>query len=87
MLFRSEDISLFNIGPKDSGVTVNFISKQIVKSFKKNTKIKFEKKSKGWIGDVTKFKYSTDKLKKLGLNIKISSRQSIIKAINDLVKI
>ena len=82
-----EDVSLFNIGPKDSGVTVNFISKEIVRSFKKNKKIIFEKKSTVWIGDVTKFRYSTGKLKKLGLDIKISSKQSIIKAINDLVKL
>jgi len=81
-----EDVSLFNIGPKDSGVTVNFISKEIVRSFKKNKKIIFEKKSKGWTGDVAKFRYSTDKLKKLGLDVKISSKQSIIKAIKDLVK-
>ena len=82
MLFRS----LYNIGPNDTGVTVNFISKEVTKYFKKNKKIIFQKKIKGWIGDVAKFKYSTQKLKKIGLNIKKTSKISIIQAVKELTE-
>jgi len=80
-----EKISLFNIGPKDRGVTVNFIAKEVVKYFKKNKKILFEKKSKGWVGDVSRFSYSIKKINKLGLNIKASSKLAIRKAIKESI--
>ena len=81
-----EKISLYNIGPNDTGVTVNFISKQVVKFFKDNKKIIFEKKLEGWKGDVPKFSYSNKKIKKLGLNIRMSSKESVVRAIQELVK-
>ena len=81
-----EKLSLYNIGPNDTGVTVNFISKEVTKYFKKNKKIIFQKKIKGWIGDVAKFKYSTQKLKKIGLNIKKTSKISIIQAVKELTE-
>jgi UDP-glucose 4-epimerase len=81
-----EKMSLFNIGPNDSGVTVKFISKEVARYFKKNKKITFEKKCKGWVGDVPRFSYSTKKFKNLGFNTRSSSRLSIIKAVQELTK-
>lgn len=84
---KSKDkLSLFNIGPEDSGVTVNFISREVTKRFKKDIKIIYEKKLKGWSGDVPKFKYSTQKIKKLGLSIKKTSKIAIQEAVNNLIK-
>lgn len=54
--------------------------------FKKNKKIIFEKKAKGWVGDVPKFSYSNKKFKKLGYDIKSSSKSSIIKAVRELIE-
>lgn len=81
-----EKISLFNIGPNDSGVSVKFISKEVARYFKKNKKIIFEKKSQGWVGDVPKFSYSIKKLKKIGFDIRSSSKLSIIKSVQELIK-
>jgi len=81
-----EKISLFNIGPRDDGVTVRFIAKEVVKYFKKNKKINFEKKIKGWVGDVPYFKYSIKKFKKFAPNIKTYSKDAVIKAIKELIK-
>ena len=81
-----DNLSLFNIGPEDSGVTVNFISREVTKYFKRDIKIIYEKKIKGWAGDVPKFKYSTQKIKKLGLSIKKTSKIAIKQAIEDLIK-
>ena len=80
-----EKMSLYNIGPRDDGVTVKFISKEVVKHFKQNKKIVFEKKSQGWVGDVPYFKYSTNKFKKLAPSIKTYSKTAIIKAIKELI--
>lgn len=81
-----DPISLFNIGPNDKGVTVNFIAKEVTKYFKKNKKIIYQKKSIGWVGDVAKFSYSVNKFNKLGSQIKISSKDAIIRAIRELIK-
>ena len=80
-----DPISLFNIGPNDKGVTVNFIAKEVAKYFKKNKKIIYQKKSIGWVGDVAKFSYSVNKFNKLGSQIKISSKDAIIRAIKELI--
>jgi UDP-glucose 4-epimerase len=81
-----DKMSLFNIGPNDKGVTVKFISQEVARYFKKNKKIIFEKKAKGWVGDVPKFSYSNKKFKKLGFDIRSSSKSSIIKAVRELIK-
>ena len=78
-------ISLFNLGPRDDGVTVKFISKQVVKYFPKNKKISFQNKNKGWVGDVPLFRYSTKKFQKFAPKIKTYSKDAIIKAISELV--
>ena len=80
-----EKVSIFNIGPDDNGVTVKYISQKVAECFKENKYIVFEKKTKGWVGDVPKFSYSTKKLKNLGLNIKTSSKQAVIRAVTELV--
>jgi len=78
-------ISLFNLGPRDDGVTVKFISKEVVKYFSNNKKISYEKKKKGWVGDVPFFRYSTKKFRKFAPKIKTYSRKAIIKAVKELM--
>ena len=78
-------INYYNIGPKDSGITV----KEIVKIFKKffsKKKIKYQKKKIGWEGDIPRYKYDTSKINKLGFVFKINSRKSILKAISQIYK-
>jgi UDP-glucose 4-epimerase len=69
-------IIIINVGPNDNGVSV----KQIVKLIQKKNKkvvISYQKKLVGWPGDIPKYNYSTNKLKKLGWNKKIYSLNSI----------
>ena len=80
----NKNISLFNLGPRDNGVTVKFISKEVTRYFNKNKKIIFQKKSKGWVGDVPIFRYSTKKFKKFFPSFKSSSKSAIIKAVKEL---
>ena len=81
----TKNVSLFNLGPRDNGVTVKFISKEVIKYFNKNKKIMFQKKTKGWMGDVPIFRYSTKKFKKFAPKIKTYSRNAIIKAVKELI--
>ena len=77
-------ISLFNLGPRDDGVTVKFISKETVKYFKKNKKISYQKKKQGWVGDVPFFRYSTKKFQKFAPHIKTYSKPSVEKAVKEI---
>ena len=77
-------ISLFNLGPRDDGVTVKFISEQTVKYFKRNKKITYQKKKQGWVGDVPLFRYSTKKFQLFAPKIKTYSITAIKKALKEL---
>jgi UDP-glucose 4-epimerase len=76
-------IITINIGPDDKGVSIKEIIKIIKKKFKK-IKISYQKKLIGWPGDIPKYNYSTNKLKKLGWNKKINSYSSIKNFIDEI---
>ena len=46
--------------------------------------IKFGKEKRGWLGDVPKFKYNTDKAKAAGWEPKMNSKESVKKAILEI---
>jgi UDP-glucose 4-epimerase len=77
----SEKLNYFNIGNVDEGVTVKFIAEAVVAHCCPTAKINYGKENRGWIGDVPKFNYSIEKLLKLGWKPKLSSSESILKAI------
>tara|TARA_Y100000996_G_scaffold413283_2_gene401178 strand:- start:195 stop:1154 length:960 start_codon:yes stop_codon:yes gene_type:complete len=73
-------INHYNIGPNDQGIKV----REIVKVFQKffpGKKIRYEKKEEGWLGDVTKYKYDTKKINKLGFKFTFNSRMAIKKVV------
>lgn len=77
-------IHIFNIGPKDKGIFVKDIANKIAIHFGKNTKINYEKKKQGWVGDIPSFHYNTSKLLRLGFKKKISnSDQAINRCISE----
>jgi len=51
---------------------------------KGRTKIKYTGGDRGWVGDVSKFKYSLTKIRKLGWSAKISSDDAIRQTVKDL---
>ena len=78
-------INHFNIGPNDSGIKVKEIVKLYKKYFPKKL-IKYEKKNKGWEGDIPKYRYDTKKINKLGFIFKSNSKEAVFKAIYNLYK-
>lgn len=74
-------LNYFNIGPIDDGVTVRFISEEMIKAASPGAAIRYTGGAKGWVGDVPKFTYSTAKLAALGWKPRIGSAEAIRTAI------
>lgn len=77
----SSNLDVVNIGPLDEGVTVKFIAESVLEQLNFESKIFFGSENRGWVGDVPKFVYSTDKLQSYGWAPKFSSSEAIKKAI------
>jgi len=79
----------YNVSNNDS-VTVKYIAKTLVKYFYKKYKIKhkiiYEKKNRGWNGDVPIIQISNKKIKKKGWKFLYSSKKSIKKTISYFLK-
>lgn len=75
----SEKINIFNIGPDDSGITVRQIINKLSKlKIFAGKKFMYEKKSIGWVGDISKYSYDISKIKKLLKLIKLNSSNAAI---------
>lgn len=77
-------VNVVNIGPIDEGVTVKWIAEQVVKRVQPLACISYGSGNKGWVGDVPKFNYSTDKLQSYGWKPKLGSDGAITRAIDEI---
>lgn len=77
-------LEIINIGPYDKGVTVKWIAKQVVNKVNPSSKIIYGFGNKGWVGDVPKFNYSTEKLKSFGWFPRYGSEEAVKRAINEI---
>ena len=68
---------IVNLGYGDNGIKVKKIVKLFYKYFNLSKPIKYQKKLRGWDGDIPKYSYSTKKLKKLGYTFKKDSLNSL----------
>ncbi len=89
MLFLAEldnqrENIIFNLGPQKDTITVKWIAEEVVRNISPKAKIVYGNNKKGWIGDVPKFLYNTDKAIKAGWNPKLNSKQSVGKAIKEI---
>jgi UDP-glucose 4-epimerase len=89
MLFIAEvapgKINLYNIGPRDAGVTVGFIAECVRDMVAPNAEIIYGHGDRGWVGDVPRFRYATDRLVKLGWEPEMSSEAAVRRAVRDIV--
>ena len=77
-------LNYFNIGAMDDGVLVKQIAEETIKLVSPNANINYQTTDRGWVGDVPKFYYSVDKLKKLGWSPRMSSLEAIKKAVKEI---
>lgn len=73
-----------NIGPVDSGVYVRWIAQEVVNRVAPNAQIRFGSGDRGWVGDVPKFHYSTDRIQTLGWSPILGSKAAVLRAIYEI---
>jgi len=78
-----ERLNYYNIAPEIGATTVRFIAEAVVRAAAPGAIIRYAGGSRGWVGDVPKFRYSTGKLKSLGWSPKLSSNQAVELAIRE----
>jgi len=69
--------AVFNIGPKDDGVTVREIAEHVVSYFSGCTDIKYQDSCVGWLGDIPRFNYRIDKMNLVYQDKILSSKEAI----------
>ena len=88
MLFASarqlERRAILNIGPVDDGVTVRWIAERVCARVSPNANIVYGRGNKGWVGDVPRFRYSTDKVRSLGWQPTMNSETAVLRAISEV---
>jgi UDP-glucose 4-epimerase len=77
--------NVFNIGPKGAGTTVAFIAEKVIERLRPGTPIAYTGGDRGWAGDVPRFRYSVERLARLGWQPKLSSDDAVLCAVDELV--
>jgi UDP-glucose 4-epimerase len=78
-----ERLNYYNIALETGATTVRFIAEAVVRAAAPGANIRYTGGSRGWVGDVPKFRYSTGKLKALGWLPKLSSDEAVELAIRE----
>jgi len=76
--------NVYNIGPADDGVTVREIAEMVRDRVAQGGAIRYGAGNKGWVGDVPRFRYATDKLIALGWKSSRNSAAAIRTAVNEI---
>ncbi len=76
--------NVFNIGPEGEGTRVSFIAEHTVAAMAPQAHIAYGAADRGWVGDVPRFRYSVQKLTKLGWRPTMSSDAAIQRAIAEI---
>lgn len=76
--------NVFNIGPDDEGVTVTFIAETVRDVVAPGADIAYGSENRGWVGDVPRFAYSSDRLRALGWTPKFTSEAAIRTAAREI---
>jgi UDP-glucose 4-epimerase len=77
-------LNCFNIGPPDEGATVRHIAEAVLREAAPSTPIRFTGGNRGWVGDVPRFRYSIEKLKRLGWSPRLTSAQAVEQAVSEI---
>lgn len=80
----NERRAIYNIGPRDDGVQVADIAAAVVRASHTNALIRYTGGDRGWVGDVPTFRYSIEKLLRLGWRPARSSAEAVHQAVFEL---
>ena len=76
--------NVFNIAAGGAGTSVSFIAEQVIARIRPGTPIAYTGGDRGWVGDVPRFRYSTERLTRLGWKPRMTSDQAIVRAIDEI---
>lgn len=76
--------NVYNIGPEGEGTSVGFIAEQTVARNLPGTPLAYTGGDRGWVGDVPRFRYSTERLVKLGWRPGLTSDEAVLRAIDEI---
>ena len=76
--------NVYNIGPEGAGTSVAFIAEQTVARSLPGTPLAYTGGDRGWVGDVPRFRYSTERLAQLGWRPRLTSDEAVIRAIGEI---
>jgi UDP-glucose 4-epimerase len=77
----SERLNYYNIAPATGATTVRYMAEAVVRAVSPKATIRYTGGSRGWVGDVPKFRYSIEKLLALGWSPRLSSNEAVDLAI------
>ena len=77
-------ITRVNIGPRDL-VDVKGIVSEVCSALNVNPEVFYEDSPVGWIGDVPRYEFDTTKMLDAGFSVKLSSREAVRRAAEDLM--
>ena len=77
-------ITRVNIGPRDL-VDVKGIVSEVCSALNMNPEVSYEDSPVGWIGDVPRYEFDTTKMLDAGFSVKLSSREAVRRATEDLM--
>lgn len=76
--------NVYNIGPSGAGTSVAFMAERTIDRVLPGTPIAYTGGDRGWVGDVPRFRYSTERLARLGWQPQLSSDEAVLRAIDEL---
>jgi UDP-glucose 4-epimerase len=77
-------LNVFNIAPRDDGVTVRFIAETVRDVVAPAAEIRFGAGDRGWVGDGPKFRDSTVRLDRLGWHARMNSADAVRRAAREI---
>ncbi len=75
-----------NIGAVDEGVTVRWIAEQVVRRVSPAASIRYGQGGRGWVGDVPRFSYSTERLRSIRWAPALNSEAAVARAIDEIAR-
>jgi UDP-glucose 4-epimerase len=84
LFYWNHKMNYFNVGPEDD-VSVRAMAEEVVAQTAPGAKIIYGADSRGWVGDVPKFRYSTAKLRQLGWGAQMTSPEAVKLAVAEIV--
>jgi UDP-glucose 4-epimerase len=78
--------NVFNIGPNGAGTSVAFIAERVVARTSPGTLITYKGGDRGWVGDIPRFRYSTERLAHLGWQPGLSSDEAVLRAVDEIAR-